>query len=41
MVKYIYWQHKLHDQDKAKILETGLFPYEENLMVKLKQIFKY
>lgn len=41
MVKYIYWQHKLHDKDKAKILETGLFPYKGNLIVKLKQIFKY
>lgn len=41
MVKYIYWQYELHDQDKAKKLQTGLFPYQKKLMVKLKQILKY
>lgn len=41
MVKNIYWQHKPYKQDKAKKIETGLFPYEENLKVKLKESFKY
>lgn len=34
MGKYIYSQHKLRDQDKAKNLETGLFPYEESSDIK-------
>lgn len=34
MVKYIYSQHKLRDEDKARNLETGLFPYEENSEIK-------
>lgn len=41
MVKNIYWHHKLYEQDKAKKTETGLFPYEENLKAKSKEIFKY
>lgn len=41
VAEYIYWQCNLHNQQKAKHLETELFYYEENLMAKLKQIFNY